>query len=349
MPPSKRSNLLVVVLFLYLILLVESIHIEIVIILCSMLHVHQFDSLYLSLLQAHNISYSSNNSASDSQRAHSKNSMHITAFGDQYAVNTISRCADKYPSLIPVTVVPLSDHTNEHVERMRDKRFSCAMYKLNIPAMMPKDVDFALFLDVDIVIYQDITQMYQDTIALAKENKKLLYSALETSNMTTDGQPCSDAGPLKPGKEVVNMWYRTHNKHHYLPPSGLNTGVLVYNLAQMRAENVTPSVLFAFNTEDVLLADQDVLNSWAYYNPSRVGILSCNWNARKDSACYFPVYSDPQNTSSPVREYMNCHNAPDHCGIYHGNGGAFRNKRQMPWLVAPYKDKFEELCGFRLY
>ena len=46
------------------------------------------------------------------------------------------------------------------------------------------------------------------------------------------------------------------------------------------------------NDEEPKLADQDILNSYLYYNPSEIVILHCRWNKRKAEWCLGPDNSE---------------------------------------------------------
>lgn len=111
--------------------------------------------------------------------------------------------------------------------------------------------------------------------------------------------------------------------------------MIILNLDAMRAANLTAVNLIAANDEPVHLADQDILNTWAYYNPSLVGILGCEWNARKDSNCLFPLVRYGR------KEYVNMGDAPEFGGIYHGNGGILKKRKH---LVNDFKDQYLKIC-----
>ena len=80
------------------------------------------------------------------------------------------------------------------------------------------------------------------------------------------------------------------------------------NLELMRKSNISGEYLLQLNDETITIGDQDILNTWTYYNRNLTYILPCKWNKRDSSGC-----SDANNT-----EYHLFYS-----GIFHGNRNTF--------------------------
>ncbi len=94
------------------------------------------------------------------------------------------------------------------------------------------------------------------------------------------------------------------SKKHYYPLTSLNTGILYYNFKRMRKKNITSETFLETNDEPSNLLDQDIINTWAYYNQEEIFEIPCQWNKRLRSNCEDYLYKNDT-------------------GILHGNGGIF--------------------------
>ena len=204
----------------------------------------------------------------------------LTIYCDDYANQYLNRCIDKLNTRIHINKLSINSlRTYDSFIDLenRDKRFRCAIHKLSLVDHYT-NVSQLLYIDADTLVFEDILPLWN---SISNHKEKLIIGALETGNDT-------------------NQWYLKHNKHHYYPPSGINTGVLLFNLDNIRKHNVSSKTLYISNSEEILLADQDVLNSWAYYNQEKVGLFDCKWNKRVGD---------------------NCHGIETNKGIFHGSDG----------------------------
>jgi len=152
-------------------------------------------------------------------------------------------------------------------------RYSCASFKLDMLNMVPRTTSRIIYMDIDTVVFGDLAELYSK--AFEAQPGKTLYAALESYR-------------------IARGWYadpkhsrRGDRKRQFLPPTGLNSGVLLMDLDRMR-RTTPPLDAQAFleaNKEVISMGDQDVINSWAYHNPHEVGVLPCRWNRRSDSDC----------------------------------------------------------------
>lgn len=194
-------------------------------------------------------------------------------------------------------------------------RFPCAYFRLFLSELLPDYVERLLYLDTDTVVFEDLTDLWSH------------WEIMEEKNI-------SFAGAQELAHTTKSTYFQ--NKQHFVAPSGINTGVLLMNLERMREMNLTGERLFAINDEPVYLADQDVLNTYWYYNPSDYLELPCRWNKRLYSNC----------TAGDVEiYYMNS------TGILHGNGGKFLNPHEDMWtyrMWCYYEDQYTRIEDGRL-
>jgi Glycosyl transferase family 8 len=235
--------------------------------------------------------------------------LRVTVFTD--SMEFISPCLNKLSMLLDINFKLLSDHVNDDLEELAktDHRFKCAIYKLNLPAMMINE-SRVIFTDVDTLFLEDISILSHPNMS-----KKMIWATPEYNGESTT---------------VLKNWYQDiSRKQHYFPPNGINTGVLLLNLDAMRKENVTALNILRSNTEEVVLADQDFLNSWAHFNQEEVGLLSCKWNIRLRSNC--PTYLKDVAVELPES------------GIFHGNNKLFQRKDKIH-LLRLYSEHFDSFC-----
>lgn len=237
----------------------------------------------------------------------------ITIFLDDYGLTYLSPCLDKLRAKIDLDIRPFSllrklNFFNEIEEK--DKRFYCAIHKLMLPDVL-SDIDRFIYLDVDTLIYEDISSLWEIFHTTGKG--KLLIGGLEFGNQT-------------------DKWYKDHNKNHFYPPTGINSGVLLFNRELLKKHNVSAQTFLSANTEKILLPDQDILNSWAYHNQDLVGLFPCKWNKRLGCNC-------PDTSNSEVMR--------TDTGIFHGNGGILRWK--YSYLSLRYQQLFRDTCGYYWY
>jgi hypothetical protein len=89
-------------------------------------------------------------------------------------------------------------------------------------------------------------------------------------------------------------WYTRKESMAKLPyflPTGLNSGVMLVDLAKIRERQVVAKIVKMIaetGGENFMLGDQDVWNLYGNRNPSQLHVLPCDWNVRTDSTCPNP-------------------------------------------------------------
>lgn len=246
----------------------------------------------------------------------SSHRVHLHLFHDE-----INRM--KLSSQIPVLTAGVRNLTTYNVKeyetgeiqidpKYRLNRFPCAYFRLFLIELLSDSVERILYVDADTLVFEDLANLWS------------YWAEMEEKNITFAGV-----------QEMTNPAKITYfkDKQHFVRPSGINTGVLLMNLDRMRELNLTGETLFAINDEPVFLADQDILNTYWYYNPQELLELPCRWNKRLYSNCSVTDYF--VNTT----------------GILHGNGGKFLHPSEDPWTYSMwcyYEDQYTQIEDGRL-
>lgn len=180
--------------------------------------------------------------------------------------------AGAFPDL-PLTVLPCDHIDLGVIERIPDRITISTMDRLLLPHLLP-DVDRIVYLDVDIMVVGDIVE-------LASTDLGDSAVAARASNISAAAEWRAAARRL-PGPVSLELQRRMGLLHGYGDPA-LNAGVLVLDLARMRADGFTAAHLalvaeYGWHDQDVMLA---------YGGPGRA-VLDPAWNA-------LPVLENPQN------------------------------------------------------
>ena len=133
-----------------------------------------------------------------------------------------------------------------------------AYLRLLIVEILPKSIDRIIYLDSDLVVEGNLRQLWEaevgDNLALAVQDFWNPYVS------------CPDALP----ETYEQLGISAHTPY-------FNTGVMVINLKQWRAQKIVPKVLAFTNQYHNLIryADQDGINAAI---AGRVGLLDPKWN-----------------------------------------------------------------------
>jgi lipopolysaccharide biosynthesis glycosyltransferase len=184
-----------------------------------------------------------------------------------------------------------------------DGYFRCACDRLFFHELFP-DVDRMLYIDTDTLVLEDLQHLW-DHFAYMEDK---IIGVAHNKNDSLDATPSYESP-----------------KTQFLPPHGLNSGVMLYNMKYMRKIGYNATAMMMMNTESTKFADQDILNTYAYFHRSEFYLLPCYWNRGFSSNC------DWSNSTN---------------GIMHGYAWKFFNDDQG--LFAPerwrhFHNVFEEM------
>ncbi|MQS76291.1 glycosyltransferase family 8 protein [Companilactobacillus halodurans] len=176
-------------------------------------------------------------------------------------------------------------------------------YRLLAHKYLPKNIKRILYLDVDILIINDLKPLYQIDL------KDYWYAAASHNSLdVTD-----DLNKLRLGNYETESYY--------------NSGVLLMDLDSIR-ENVKASDIFAYikkKGKTLVLPDQDVLNGLYGQHIMKVPDELYNYDARMN-----PLYFAKSNGDWDIDWVI------DHTVVLHFCG------RDKPWLP-DYKERFSGL------
>lgn len=175
------------------------------------------------------------------------------------------------------------------------------LMKLSIPDALPLSIEHIIMFDTDIMLNTDIALLWHFFEVITKE-KKLLGIVENQSN-----------------------WYLGKLWEHHNPwPAlgrGFNTGVVLFNLQEMRRRRWHQlwSTVARKHSSPTALADQDVVNAVLKEYPQIHFVLPCAWNVQlSDNTLSEFCYQDAEN-------FKIIHwNSPQKMDVENNHGAYFR-------------------------
>ncbi len=300
--------------------------ISIVTIICGQKHANYLDGFIYSLINSHNQSI---------HAVPQTPKIHLIIVSDQPAIDFITPCLGKLQNMLTIEFQDVYAHNTSLIDSYRGPMFSCGIYKINIPDMLP-NTRKVILIDPDCLILNNLSPLWAH---FAQRPEVLLWGTAESHKPNTG-------------------WYHEgHGKKHFYPPNGLNSGVLMLNLHKMRQQNVTGENIIRNNTEPTPLPDQDLYNSWAYFHQDLVGVFPCIWNVHMRDNCNVTCSSSNtvttvshENSSATITTTVTTTTTASmevgldlsKMGIMHGNGGLIINRDRH--IFQPFKDSYHKFC-----
>ena len=164
----------------------------------------------------------------------------------------LQRLCSEYGSYIEV-IIPeekLSSHLDIDLSSLPVGQWTTMMYyKLFIPIVLPENIERCLFLDVDMIINDDIEELYQWNLG---------------NNVIAAAEDMPDCIEIKKRIGLSQEdWY-------------VNSGVMVCDILKWRkVESLCPIISFVKEVKDIITNEQDVI---ALYFRNRITILPIRWN-----------------------------------------------------------------------
>ncbi|ESO06113.1 hypothetical protein HELRODRAFT_155673 [Helobdella robusta] len=181
----------------------------------------------------------------------------------------------------------------------------CATQRIFLPLVLAS-VDSIIYLDTDVLFLQPINKLW-DVFET--------FNAIQISSMTKEHEEAS-AG-----------WYNRFARHPFVPPYGINSGVMLMNLTRMRDTKWVDEII-SFHRKykyDITWGDQDLINIYFHFHPDKLHEISCNWNYRPDHCMYMSTCKEAE---------------VEGIFVVHGNRGVFHNEN-MPTFKAVYDSLFQ--------
>lgn len=233
--------------------------------------------------------------------AFSRSRMHIMLFADPPNMDSLLKELSTWPREIlqRVTVqVRQVTFPGSFGEKWKKLFKLCASQRLFLPSLLP-DVDALIYVDADVLFLRPIEDLWD------------IFSQMNSSHI---------AGLTPETEDYATNWYKRFARHPYVPPLGVNSGVMLMNLTRMRAFNwdsrLEP-ILLKYE-RNISWGDQDVINIIFHDHQDKLLIFPCHWNFRPDHCWYGPTC--PKATPAVV----------------HGNRNAFADAKKEPAFRAIY-------------
>lgn len=105
-------------------------------------------------------------------------------------------------------------------------------------------------------------------------------------------------------------------RHPFYGKFGINSGVMLMNLTQMRAIKWEQQLLPIYEKYNLNLVfgDQDIINIYFHFHPEQLFLLPCEYNYRPDHCMYISF----------------CKSADKGIKLIHGNRGYFHKAENQP-------------------
>lgn len=187
----------------------------------------------------------------------------------------------------------------------------CASQRLFLPSLLTDSR----------ILYVD-----SDTIFLSPPNE--IFNIFNQFNST-------QIAALSTESESENTgWYSRFARHPFFGRLGLNSGVMLMDLARMRKlqwEQKSKHIYEGYNLT-LVFGDQDIINIYFHFHPNELFLLPCEMNYRPDHCMYGSLCS-----------------AAEGIKLIHGNRGYFHKAESQPVFSQIYeamlkvRDTFNQL------
>ena len=145
----------------------------------------------------------------------------------------------------------LLQESNINIEKLNSGKWSKMIYyKLFMPRILPHEIDRCLFLDVDMVVVDNVDSLYN-----IRMGEDIIIAAVE------------DVVSCIPRKKILGL----DSSDPYI-----NSGVMVCDIDRWRKEEkIRPIFNFVLNWSDKIINEQDVI---ALYMRNHIQLLPIRWN-----------------------------------------------------------------------
>ncbi len=187
----------------------------------------------------------------------------------------------------------------EDPEKWRNLFKPCASQRLFFPYLI-EGTDRVLYVDTDVLFLRPPDELWR------------LFDRFQPEQLAA----------LAPEGEVAALnWYKRFAKHPYVQPLGVNSGVMLMDLAKMRGARWRERILaYRRQYTSIPWGDQDLINIFFAESPEKLYLFSCAWNFRPDHCQYG----------------SNCKAAEENgVAVVHGNRQSFHGDKQ-PTFRAVY-------------
>ena len=230
----------------------------------------------------------------------SEQRIHVHIFADDDLRPKFREELRKWPSPIRknfiTTIYPITYPEGTNVAEWVKLFKQCATQRLFIPYVVPENVtDKIIYVDTDILFMRPLEHIWN------------FFSRFNSTHIAA----------LAPEHEWDRQgWYNRFARHPYYGERGVNSGVMLMNIAKMRELDWVDRMI-EYHKEyklRITWGDQDLINIFFHYYPEKLYVYPCHWNFRPDHCMYG----------------LNCEQAKKRgVSIIHGNRGVYHNEKQL--------------------
>jgi lipopolysaccharide biosynthesis glycosyltransferase len=168
----------------------------------------------------------------------------------------------------------------------------CASQRLFFPELI-QGTDRVIYIDTDVLFLSSIDDIWAHFNDFSSEHLAALAPELESDNISR---------------------YKRDARHPYVAQRGINSGVMLMDLARMRKTKWLEEIIqlsAEYSTAGIPWGDQDLINIYFHEHPKQLYTYSCLWNYQPDT-CLSQSSCQAANTKG-IR-------------ILHGNRRAFQSE-----------------------
>jgi len=229
--------------------------------------------------------------------------IHFHIFADDYLKPKFEEEISGWPDSVKSKLtysVKLVQFPQDKKETWKKLFKLCASQRVFLPDLLT-DVDKLLYVDTDILFLRPV----EDIWAYFHQFNSTQLAGLAWEHL-----------------QQSISWYARFAKHPYYGPYGINSGVMLMDLAAMRKEDWSEK-LGQYHKEYKLIpwGDQDLINIYFSFYPEKLYTYDCDWNYRPDF-CMYMSHCQPAEENG--------------ISIVHGNRRVYHNEKQ-PAFKAVYQ------------
>lgn len=223
--------------------------------------------------------------------------IHVHIFADDDLQPQFKQKLDLWPDFVreklTYSLYPIQFPGGQDSNEWRKLFKPCASQRLFLPNIL-SHLDSLLYVDTDILFMRPLDDIWD------------FLSEFNTTQV---------AAMAPEHEEPTASWYSRFARHPYVPPYGINSGVMLMNVTRMLEAKWLDHIIpyYKKHQYDITWGDQDLINIFFHYFPEKLFQYTCEWNYRPDHCMYM----------------SNCRSAEEKgVSIVHGNRGVYHNDKQ---------------------
>lgn len=195
---------------------------------------------------------------------------------DDLGKESLARCAGGRANISIDLIEPEIDLSGAQIDGGMHYSAAAAYFRLGIPETFA-DVDRVLYLDCDIVVERDISELFD--LELDEHEEIAAAPAVGVIQAARRGRIIQHAGRMLPLSDYLRAWVAKDQLESYF-----NSGVVLFDLKKIREKKPEfRKEVMNLMANDYQMPDQDILN---ILFEGRVKLLPLKWNFQNPSLYY---------------------------------------------------------------